>query len=199
MIPRTHIEFNDDHTKAWLVMPADPISTAFMIRNEWFPCSSDGVPDWWAALDRPCETCNGRKAVEAEFWDLTDPNNHLGWVDCPDCHGTGRHTFAIDIKCPTYGDTHIGSVRAGTGRCEHGGCTGGILTFRVSVVPGMVLPILTVGVEGYPTDPPEQFVWITKKGVLRVVNCVEKSDTHCGQAPSAATKGMYAVKLAVHQ
>lgn len=34
-------------------------------------------------IDVECE-CGGTGQIEAEYWDLTDPNNHLGWVPC-DC------------------------------------------------------------------------------------------------------------------
>jgi hypothetical protein len=147
----------------------DAHTEAWVVGDEWF---------WgaWHVRDRPCDTCDG----DGEFFnDLSD-----SMTDCPDCDGIGRHTFTIDVGPYDIREPHVTVYNA-------------VTTHRVSVVPDMVLPILTVGVEGYPHDPPEQFAWITKNGVLRVVNCVEKSDTHCGQAPSAATKGMWAVKVAV--
>ena len=73
-------------------------------------------PSGWPATrnDRPCDTCGG---------DCEDgPNYHtpIAW-HCPDCID-GRHTFDIEV----------------VGYSEHGRFT---RTHRVSIVPGMVLPI----------------------------------------------------------
>jgi hypothetical protein len=82
MIPRTHIEFNDAHTKAWWVVP-----TLFGMPFVEFP---DGFMDVRNAFDRPCDTCNGGI--------LEVKGDGMEWlVDCPDCLN-GRHTFTIDIE-----------------------------------------------------------------------------------------------------
>lgn len=87
----------------------------------------DGDTAWWVPsdlfgptpgidikrLDRPCDTCDGCKHL------CTDGVNA---IPCPDCID-GRHTFEIKVG-PMY--------------CEHGRFT---KRHRVSIVPGMVLPI----------------------------------------------------------
>jgi hypothetical protein len=48
----------------------------------------------WANLDRPCDTCDG---VECSMgWDCDDT---LCQCPCLHCHGTGRHTFTLDVEC----------------------------------------------------------------------------------------------------
>ena len=67
--------------------------------------------------DRPCDTCDGGGY----------PNHEL--PICPDCDGTGRHTFTVEVACPcTLGRSGSMPDCGGTG----------IRTHRVSVVPDMV-------------------------------------------------------------
>jgi hypothetical protein len=124
MIPADHFIMNPDGT-AWLVMPADPIT--------------DGIPDWWVALDRPCDHCKGTGAGRNRY-------------KCSDCAGTGRHTFTVEVEFVTDDPVSITT------------------DIRVSVVPGMVLPITgemdggplrIERVEGYQDEmigPDDQFI-----------------------------------------
>jgi hypothetical protein len=72
---------------------------------------------WWMALDRPCDTCGGDL-------DLAEPEG-----DCTDCID-GRHTFTVEVE-PFNAELadafNLPFVP---------------ITHRVSVVPGMVLPIV---------------------------------------------------------
>ena len=62
-------------------------------------CGEHHPPADVRALLDPCETCGGHPgSVEADHWDLTDPDNHLGWVPCPDCINGRRK---VDIVVPT--------------------------------------------------------------------------------------------------
>lgn len=60
--------------------------------------------DWWYQKGGPppCPTCNGSGVaavcpqcvghpgvIEADAWDINDPDNHLGWVSCPGCAADG--------------------------------------------------------------------------------------------------------------
>ena len=94
-------------------------------------------------LDRPCDNCEGSGI------------DHLGqspW-DCPDCHGTGRHVFEIEVECDEpdirrYEDLgwHYGPT------CDRRQCRDGEYTLPVHVVEGMVLPITDVW--NVPITPP---------------------------------------------
>jgi len=203
MIPADHIRFNDrDHTEAWVV------------GDEYF----------WAEMvlrDRPCDTCGdcptpgvlsehtgvavhpqyGQIKVEGERrWPLHDlpggtfyggSSHHR----CPACGGTGRHTFTIDVD--------LSHAEMGCTKSEvlEGGGIWPTRTYRVSVAPGMVLPILD---ECPDYDPPDhicqawgdgRWIWHKSDDVAGLDGITEEPVT----LPSAATPGMYAVKLVVHQ
>jgi hypothetical protein len=163
-IPADHIQFNDDHTKAWWLVP-----TLFGMPFVKFP---DGFMDVRNAFDRPCDTCKGGI--------LEVKGDGMEWlVDCPDCLN-GRHTFTID---------------APHGR--HGALT---LPLRVSVVPDTVLPIHDECPE---YDPPDHIcqAWGNGQWVWHKSDHVAGPDGPTEVAailPSAARRGMWAVKLNVH-
>jgi hypothetical protein len=76
--------------------------------------------DPWTPYDRPCDTCHGARYDRAI-------------APCPDCDGTGRHTFTIEVDDGEYPLDRP-------------------LDFRCSVVPGMVLPIVDQD-DGCPDTP----------------------------------------------
>jgi hypothetical protein len=164
-IPNTHWQDNGDGT-AWVVLDAGRMA------------------DFTHDVDRPCDTCDG----EGYEWDDDDDGSY----DCPDCDCTGRPTFEVEVECVNYGDTHIGSAKSGTGRCENGGCAGGVATLRVHVVPGTVLQLLDGDVkrDEYPTDAIYHSAgvgWWRDSDYERIITL-----------PDAAKPGMWAVLLEVH-
>jgi hypothetical protein len=153
MIPRTNIEFNEAHTKAWWVVP-----TLFGMPFVEFP---DGFMDVRNAFDRQCDTCKGGI--------LEVKGDGMEWlVDCPDCLN-GRHTFTIDIESDE----------------------GVIYCKRVSVVPGMVLPLLDGDKKGN-KYPPDAIYHTNGDGWWLASDFNNILDL-----PSAAKPGMWAVKLKV--
>jgi hypothetical protein len=124
--------------------------------------------------DRPCDTCGGQTRYEGD-------NFH-----CPDCSGTGRHTFTVEVETFTVFDASDG----GRGiRYEPS-------THRVSVVPGgMVLPI----VDDVGPVPSETHIRITGGGIAWLAERIEGGGWRHTEItlPPAAAPGMWAVKLAV--
>lgn len=125
-------------------------------------------------LDRPCDYCQRN--------DLS-PMSAIGFV-CPAMCIDGRHTFTIEVEEPL-------------GRGDVFPDPGWFTTHRVSIIPGMVLPI--VGSADH--DPGElcAIVEITDDGE----HCLwpEGIDNHFDvewiTLPPAAAPGMWAVKLKV--
>jgi hypothetical protein len=173
MIPATHIEFNDDHTEAWLVLNVSP-------QGKTYPAA--GVSP---RADRPCDTCGGRKGTSGVI-----PYEYARWrTPCPDCDGTGRHTFTIDVD--------LSHAEMGCTKSEvlEGGGIWPTRTYRVSVVPDMVLPIIHN--DNAPMLDGARFVemWDDHHAIAWI-------DAHNDGRfilPSAAVRGMWAVKLAVQQ
>ena len=134
------------------------------------------IPGWggrpsggWVNADRPCDDCGG------------DPLNTLDDDVCPaDCID-GRHTFEIEVAT---------SESKGFGEF--------IDTYRVSIVPGMVLPIVdTLPESGYqvegqravfndPAWPGESFIRNIRGDIDGIA-----------ALPPAAKPGMWAVQLNV--
>jgi hypothetical protein len=79
MIPADHITIEGEF--AWLVYQpgVDP-----MFR--------------WKQANRPCDWCTG------DGYLLGEPDHYergtAAYVDCDDCHGTGRHVFEIEVEWP---------------------------------------------------------------------------------------------------
>jgi hypothetical protein len=84
--------------------------------------------DLFDSFDRPCDTCDGLKVIELR------PYGRGNERRCPDCDGTGRHTFTVEVEW-------VDGQRTPPQR------------FRVSVVPGMVLPIVDQYDETYDGMP----------------------------------------------
>jgi hypothetical protein len=122
---------------------------------------------WGKLLDRPCGTCGGRVEVYRQPYED-------GPEMCPDCDGTGRHTFEVIAAVPHWGTLH-----------------------RVHVEPDMILPIEDLPKSGY-TRTFERFAYVSKAGALRVVDHDAKTDTYMGRAPAGTKKGAWAILLAVH-
>jgi len=115
---------------------------------------------------------------------------------CPDCDGTGRHTFTIEVACEACGDRHDHPI---------GNSSGGA-TFRVSVVPDMVLPIydhdeLLDGAVSLPRDWAPHIDIMGGEPLLctRCEKYSEDWDEDRITLPPAAAPGQYAVKVQLHQ
>jgi hypothetical protein len=100
VIPASAIHFNDDGT-AWSLLHE---------LAQYVPATE--FPEVW--LDRSCDTCGGTGTWRALFADTHGT--------CPDCDGTGRHTFTVEVAWQTEVDAYQSE------------------TLRVSVVT--VLPIV---------------------------------------------------------
>jgi hypothetical protein len=138
-------------------------------------------------LDRPCATCGGM------------PLGFDGFHDCPDCSGTGRHTFIVEVEneewhcetCNDSGISHTGDTASDCGYCptDH--------TYRVSVVPGMVLPIVTM-TQACSDDQPLPFIIAPAIGYNAVIAGYPDAEHETVVTlPSAAAPGLWAVKLRV--
>jgi hypothetical protein len=137
---------------------------------------------WWGDLDRPCDTCGG-------WGELEDDHPVYGaamGADCPDCDGTGRHTFTIEVDNVDTVDEFI----------EHGNCR----SYRVAVVTGMVLPIAAMDNEGecgfadnedHVCVAPNRIGGIDGVDHVAYVNGTSDYIT----LPPAAKPGMWAVKV----
>jgi hypothetical protein len=72
-IPSTAITIDD--TTAWWVID---LKTAWRRKHD----------------NRPCDTCDGRKGTSGII-----PYEYARYrTPCPDCHGTGRHCFTLDVE-----------------------------------------------------------------------------------------------------
>lgn len=155
MIPADHIAFNDDGT-TWLVFGDDDNERMFL------------PAEWADDLDRPCDTCGGN------WQDYLEPLDRDGNVvsPCPDCHGTGRHTFDIEVadERRPWPEHHK--------------------TYRVSIVPGMVLPIVDRRMQ--PTTPTGPVILLGFNGPSI---WTESTGHQPINLPPAAAPGMWAVLL----
>ena len=169
-----------------------------MIPADNFLLSDDGTTALWVndapgaanttTLNRPCETT------------YTDLQERFGdpYVRCPDCDGTGRHTFTIEVECTGKLVEVTDNGRFGLS-CD-GGCgkeyPWGTLTFTVHVFD--VLPIVdendAMNGPGIPRrciiyrSPTEAwFYGDADEGVERIT------------LPPDAAPDMFAVSLDVHE
>jgi hypothetical protein len=180
MIPATHIAIDAD--TAWWVVP---------------PPGTQGAPGNVNAtiagmLDRPCDRCDG---------DMVDGSHEAALyyaysgkiTTCDDCDNTGRHTFTVDVA----GCAH--SMVDPCGDCGEVG----IIPHRVSVVPGMVLPIVNYDDwqlhDEHPSCVVINYIFAAKRHDILM------GATRCGGAtgeditmPPAAAPGMWAVQLNIH-
>ena len=158
MIPADHWHDNGDGT-AWLVTHGGL-----------------GI-DLFDSFDRPCDTCGGtgRRQVDqyGNVWGdkLAEAMSTIivGDIPCPNCID-GRHTFTIEVEVPQVLPKHWPAH------------------LRVSVVPGMVLPIVhdpgktdeQVIEMGF-SDRTKAVLWWHDRGWSRIT------------LPPAAQPGMWAV------
>ena len=179
-IPADHIKFSDDSTTAWWVVPEMSDPRAFDVTDA-------------LNLDRPCSTCDG-DGREANAHDGT---SYGDFTDCLDCHGSGRHCF---------------DIAADQGWMQESASAGATLwhprpvTLTVSVVPGMVLPIVGVACPGFTNDLDRPaHIHMAKSGETGM--CVHNADMlydspwksrNAVDLPFAAAVGMFAVRLNVH-
>jgi hypothetical protein len=157
-IPSPAITIDHEAATAWLV-------------------DTPGMSVGWELRNRPCDTCDGAGSE--------GPNMHepLGW-ECPDCDGTGRRTFTLDVAAPfiPYCDVYIEPT-----------------TITVHVVA--VLPIVDcVGAfadfTDYNPQPAVLFhpnVYGIPPRVLHVGGRLESISL-----PDSAATGMWAVELVIH-
>jgi hypothetical protein len=171
-----------DGPTAWLV-----------VRNHdgWF---------WETDHNRPCDTCDGRKGTSGII-----PYEYARYrTPCPDCHGTGRFTFTLDVECddsihlpfvPDLADDDPWYV-PGDRECRQCDESG---TYQLSVHVGEVLPIHGA-TEHWPDathlslDEGNRTVWLwtwTGQGF-------DFTRDYCTLSADAAS-GMYAVRLAIHK
>ena len=86
MIPADHITIDGD--MALLVMPPDHEFPTNQASHQCAVCGNPPESHPWphvGAANRQCDTCDG-----------------VGWPGfamfaCPDCDGTGRHTFTVEV------------------------------------------------------------------------------------------------------
>ena len=144
MIDVDHWHNCEDGT-AWLV------TSQTVNGKPYLPLFPNGHGYTFESLDRPCDGCDGEGFASNEM---------VMGVDCPDCDGSGRHVFDLEVAWQTEVDAYEQA-------------------YRVSVVPGMVLPIVSE------VDPVfiarEEFPLITIDVTL----------------PPAATTGLWAVKVRI--
>lgn len=135
MIPASSVAFQDDGT-AWLYVPDHGIRTDVTDSRRYM---SD--------FDHPCDTCGGTLHY-------VDDRGEVYEDSCPaDCIN-GRHTFTIDVEraglaCSVCGLSHLSAGAMPDG--DHA-WTPPVRSLRVSVKPGMVLPIVDQE-DGCPDTP----------------------------------------------
>lgn len=157
VIPADHWRDNGDGT-AWVVVECSHPNSA---------------PAAWDQDDKPCGTCRGSHRVKGPAQTAVD-------MDCPDCDGTGRHTFEVEVESWSGTHTYDGSRS--------------IRTLRVHVVPGMVLPIVdsddwVEGVDCIEANPYGEF-WLH---LASLPPLAARGIT----LPPAAKPGMWAVQLRI--
>ena len=177
MIPATSITEFDADGKAWTV--------------------ANDPRDVWGAdenLDRPCDTCGGTGAGRNRY-------------KCPDCGGTGRHTFVIKVARPqpqcdaAWPEHSVGDYNPSCCRFPKSCSAYESVAHRVSVVPGMVLPIH----QAQGPIPETEFIadWGDRfLGQPRWVLMPKETSSDAGQTvtlPPDAKPGMWAVQVQRHE
>ena len=170
MIPATHFLPLHDGT-AWVVFGDDDNE------RDFFPA------EWVTDLDRPCDTCDGGTfEIDKGF---------NGGV-CPECAGSGRHTFDVEVECWNDG-TEMVCPRGST--CSP--TCGGWATYRVHVLD--VLPIR----QWASTLNPPLGRWLAMNGGSGRYSIQECDGIGLTSHPSnvtlppAARPGMWAVKVRI--
>jgi hypothetical protein len=117
----------------------------------------------WSLLDCPCDSCSDHWGEDDDEWDPSC---------CPDCEGTGRHTFKI--TAPDFRGGH---------------------DLLVSVVPGMVLPIYGQDPGDWPDMLTADRPCVIIKSDGTAVLWDGAGDFVAITLPPAAAPGMWAVQL----
>lgn len=187
----------------WGYCDAPSVAHRWSPGHGWLPvCSehSDGVqvvpgpPAAIVALDKACERCGGR-GFQIGGGRITNQA-----VKCPDCID-GRHTFEITVPCGYCGwDTSrppgmIPESSGGTYLCSNG-CGTGTVTRRVSIVPGMVLPIIENS-NDWQHGHIDHIDWMGGHAVRRTPTYGFTEDTEDITLPPAAKPGMFVMQLKV--
>lgn len=151
------------------MIPADHITfnddgTAWLVFNVIAP-----LYDPWSPLDRPCDTCGGEGIL------IHSVENN--WMKCPAQCINGRHTFDIEVALPTHDDPN----------CRCWACHDRSRTYRVSIVPGMVLPIKN-------TYEGRGAIYMMRNDTPFIATQAAVDDV---TLPPAAAPGMWAVQLKV--
>lgn len=169
MIPAD--DFLIDGNAAWLAVDAHTIFPPTLGEFRW-----DG-------LDAPCDTCDGHGIFEAEAsWEIP--------CDCID----GRHTFDIEVDCGSLDCYWCDDPDQSDSAQEPDDHEHLVSRLRVSVVPGMVLPIVSVwpihapAIHHDPTSPVSEWWWTyaVENGWNKPINL-----------PPGARPGRWAVKVRV--
>ena len=190
MIDADHWHDCGDGT-AWLV------TSQTVNGKPYLPLFPNGHGYTFESLDRPRDGCDGEGFASNEM---------VMGVDCPECNGTGCHTFVVEVECLVR-CSPADHLFQGGATCSV--CNGlATLTYRVSVEPGMILPIRDW--HWKPSDGTPQR-WLSENGVtfeqtnLHRYSLRESDGFHITSHPSnialppAASPGQYAVKLRIHE
>jgi len=202
MIPASHIKFSDDRKTAWVVFDDDD--------NERLARSSRA---FISDLDRPCSTCGGRGevVVSGGYYTADDWPIPVRYGPCPDCHGSGRPCFEIEVRTECTCERR--TIGGGAGWYDHATdcpvrsikgylASDGwhfVRTLTVSVMKGTVA-LITDGTK--PCDNGEAHIRDDGPGYLPMNRWVAMPARGVGEyvrLPSAAAPGMFAVLLDIHK
>lgn len=167
-------------TRSDITIRADCI--AFEGNTAWIVLADGVAAARWREFDRPCNTCDGRTRYEGD-----------GFV-CPDCID-GRRAFEIEVE--VWFDALDNAWVGGQRRVDfdHVGAESSrrtAVTYRVSIVAGMVLPIVEDA-----DDEPDMIALVTlsPNGAAEYWDANEVEQGIPITLPLAARPGMWAVKL----
>jgi hypothetical protein len=167
-IPASDISIDIDGTTAWLV-------------------DTPGMSVGWELRNRPCDTCDGSGTCFHGGPDVLPR--------CPDCDGTGRRTFTIELECPICNGKRSEFCGYGDGLPDDNpSCSMGVERVAVHVVE--VLPIHDYCTDYKPADHichawrDDRWYWHRSE---RGDRPTEKIIT----LPDSAAPGMWAVLLAI--
>jgi hypothetical protein len=165
IIPQTHITIDGD--TAWWVT-GDPIA------------SSEA---WAMTICRPCDTCDGVGKT------IQQGRDTRSWQTCPDCHGTGRFTFTLDVPC-------LCMTLPGCNGPYKGGPCGGTGTRQITVHVVEVLPIDAVIGACLAHKWPHVLVG---HGLSVLCGGPGTDGVTSITLPASKAVGKYAVRLAIHK
>jgi hypothetical protein len=162
---------------AWLVGPWDGVADELCEHThaDWLPCPIPKVPPAeLVALTEPCD--HGFQCGE----DLDENGGCLAcYGSCSNCFD-GRPAVEVEnVELCEMCDTDCRDY--GRGECKVDGVQYGPTVHslgRGTIRPDPILPVIEVpDTYIYPKDKPERFVYVSKAGALRLVDCITKTDT----------------------